>query len=110
MCIRDRLGDIPLLGRLFRTDTRTREKRTLLVFLRPTIIRNGEDAKKLTREKYQGIYEVELRSKGYLDQLPLEEQMEAKLFESPHLDSHTLSPRELRRERHERSERRQQEN
>ena len=104
------LGDIPLLGRLFRTDTRTREKRTLLIFLRPTIIRNGEDAKELTQEKYQGIYEVELRSKGYLDQLPLEEQMEAKLFESPHLDSHTLSPRELRRERHERSERRQQEN
>ena len=104
------LGDIPLLGRLFRTDTRAREKRTLLIFLRPTIIRNGEDAKELTQEKYQGIYEVELRSKGYLDQLPLEEQMEAKLFESPHLDSHTLSPRELRRERHERSERRQQEN
>ena len=104
------LGDIPLLGRLFRTDTRNREKRTLLIFLRPTIVRNGEDAKKLTQEKYQGIYEVELRSKGYLDHLPLEEHMEAKLFESPHSDSHTLSPREFQRERRERRERRQQEN
>jgi len=91
------LGDIPLLGRLFRTDTRSREKRTLLVFLRASISRNQEDAAELTKEKYQSIYEVEIRSKFPLDDLPLEEQMDRKLFDSPHLDSHWRTKRERRR-------------
>ena len=91
------LGDIPLLGRLFRTDTRSREKRTLLVFLRASISRNQEDAQEMTRDKYQSIYEVEIRSKLPLDQLPLEDQMDSKLFDSPHLDSHWGSNRERRR-------------
>ena len=78
------LGDIPLLGRLFRTDSRAREKRTLLVFLRPTVIRDGEDARQLTQEKYNGIYEVEIRSSNStLNELPPEEHMIQKLFRSP---------------------------
>jgi len=93
------LGSIPLLGRLFRTDTRSREKRTLLVFLRATISRNQEDANEITRDKYRSIYEVELRSKLPLDQLPPEEQMDRKLFDSPHLDSHWKTKRQRRRDR-----------
>jgi len=89
------LGDIPLLGRLFRTDTRSREKRTLLVFLRPTIVRDKNDARELTQEKYQPIYEVELRSRDNIDQLPLEEQMDKKLFDSPHLESNRRKRRRL---------------
>jgi len=92
------LGDIPLLGRLFRTDSRSREKRTLLVFLRASISRNQDDAQQMTRDKYQSIYEVEIRSKLPLDQLPLEEQMDSKLFDSPHLDSHWGTNRERRRQ------------
>ncbi len=85
------LGDIPLLGRLFRTDSRNREKRTLLVFLRPTIIRDGEDAKELTEEKYSGIYEVEIRSSNSpIDQLPMSEHMEKKLFQSRDLSTKRL--------------------
>ena len=93
------LGDIPLLGRLFRTDTRSREKSTLLVFLRASITRDQEDANEITRDKYQSIYEVELRSKFPLDQLPPEEQMDRKLFDSPHLDSHWKTKRQRRRDR-----------
>jgi general secretion pathway protein D len=32
------LGDIPILGHLFRYDTETNDKRHLLIFIRPTIL------------------------------------------------------------------------
>ena len=76
------LGDIPFLGRLFRTDKETREKRILLVFLRPTIIRKPEDAQALTKRKYNGIYEVMIRSRAPTDMLPAEENIKW-LFDSP---------------------------
>lgn len=56
------LGDVPLLGRLFRRDSQTIEKQNLLVFLRPTVIRSAEDADRVTARKYTGIYEVEISS------------------------------------------------
>ena len=44
------LGDLPLLGSLFRSSTNNRDKTELLVFMTPTIIRDAAEAKKL-REK-----------------------------------------------------------
>ena len=35
------LGDIPLLGRLFRTDRNQDNKRELLVFITPKILQDG---------------------------------------------------------------------
>jgi len=58
------LGDIPFLGRLFRSDSKTRTKRNLLVFLRPTVIRNDSDAKDVTDNKYRDVWEVEINSDG----------------------------------------------
>ncbi|MEM6709588.1 MAG: type II secretion system secretin GspD [Pseudomonadota bacterium] len=58
------LGDIPVLGNLFKTRNNTQTKRNLLVFLRPTVIRNLEDADAATQAKYQRIYEVEIQSIG----------------------------------------------
>lgn len=46
------LGSIPVIGRLFRSDSVTRSKRNLMVFLRPSIIRDGLDAARYTTEKY----------------------------------------------------------
>jgi general secretion pathway protein D len=46
------LGDIPLLGRLFQSSTSSKEKQNLMVFLRPSILRDGADASYLTNEKY----------------------------------------------------------
>lgn len=37
------LGDIPILGRLFRKDTKSEEKRELLIFITPRIMSNGVD-------------------------------------------------------------------
>jgi len=48
------LGDIPLLGSLFKAKSRSENKTELLVFLTPKIVHNSDDAKK--------IYEQQTRS------------------------------------------------
>ncbi len=49
------LGDIPLLGALFRYRTRTHSKTNLMVFLRPTLVRNSEGADAFSSERYDYI-------------------------------------------------------
>jgi general secretion pathway protein D len=49
------LGDLPLIGALFRSDNRTRTKSNLMVFLRPVVIRNQVDATSLTMDRYDVI-------------------------------------------------------
>jgi general secretion pathway protein D len=49
------LGDIPLLGRLFRSTKETRIKRNLMVFLRPTVVRDGAGMAALSGKKYSDI-------------------------------------------------------
>jgi general secretion pathway protein D len=49
------LGDIPLLGRLFRYNTREHKKTNLMIFLRPVIIRNAADAAAVTNPRYDYI-------------------------------------------------------
>jgi general secretion pathway protein D len=46
------LGDIPLLGNLFKTRTLTSDKINLMVFLKPTILRDREDGNLVSRAKY----------------------------------------------------------
>ena len=46
------LGDIPALGQLFRSKAKSREKTNLMVFIRPTILRSAEDARKLAERRY----------------------------------------------------------
>lgn len=57
------LGDIPLVGRLFRADSDTRRKRNLIVLLRPTILRDATDIAQVTSRKYEGVFEAELRGR-----------------------------------------------
>jgi len=49
------LGDLPVLGPLFRSDSRTRTKSNLMVFLRPLIIRNQEESNALSMDRYDLI-------------------------------------------------------
>ncbi|MFD2179144.1 type II secretion system secretin GspD [Veronia pacifica] len=49
------LGDIPLLGNLFKSTKSTREKRNLMLFIKPTIIRDGLTADGITQRKYNYI-------------------------------------------------------
>jgi general secretion pathway protein D len=54
------LGDIPLLGGLFRYKTRSHVKTDLMVFLRPTIIRNNEESVSLAGDRYDYIRNAEI--------------------------------------------------
>ena len=49
------LGDLPLIGRLFRSTKETRIKRNLMVFLRPTVIRDAAGMAALSGKKYSDI-------------------------------------------------------
>jgi general secretion pathway protein D len=62
------LSSIPLLGRLFRTDSVEVTKQNLLVFIRPTIIRDDEDLAGATAEKYRFIrdQQMERRERGLM--------------------------------------------
>ncbi len=59
------LGDIPILGNLFKSRSTTKAKTNLLVFLRPTVIRVKEQAAEITREKYNAVWEVEINSTNH---------------------------------------------
>ena len=51
------LGDIPLLGWLFRSKSTNQVKSNLMVFLRATIVSDAGIAKNLTQDKFNGIWE-----------------------------------------------------
>ena len=53
------LGDIPVLGNLFRYDTRSRRKTNLMVFLRPHIVRNARDSAGITLDRYNYMRAVQ---------------------------------------------------
>lgn len=75
------LGSIPLLGGLFRYKTNTHSKTNLMIFLRPTVVRDRQRADVYTGERYDYI---------------LGEQLKAKPAHSgilPDMDSPTLPPR-----------------
>ena len=52
------LGDIPFLGRLFRSTAEKYEKQNLLIFLRPTVLASKEDSAKINERKFTGVWEV----------------------------------------------------
>jgi general secretion pathway protein D len=63
------LGSIPVLGHLFRSQSASKRKTNLLIFLRPTIIRTNEVLTGATAEKYRTIRNEQLefqRSRGIL--------------------------------------------
>lgn len=49
------LGDIPLLGALFRSTKVEQQRRNLMVFIRPTIVNEEAMADKVTRERYEAV-------------------------------------------------------
>ncbi|MFE8154515.1 type II secretion system secretin GspD [Brenneria goodwinii] len=49
------LGDIPLLGRLFRSDSKQVSKRNLMLFIRPSIIRDSQQYRRASADKYHSF-------------------------------------------------------
>ena len=47
------LGDIPIIGNLFKYRTRSRAKRNLMVFLRPVVVRTKEQNDGISMDRYE---------------------------------------------------------
>ncbi|MFT3737094.1 MAG: type II secretion system secretin GspD [Rhodocyclaceae bacterium] len=58
------LGDIPIIGALFRYDTRRRAKSNLVIFLRPLILRTPEDSSSVTSSRYDYVIGQQKDSAG----------------------------------------------
>lgn len=75
------LGDIPLLGWLFRYQRTTKIKTNLMVFIHPTIIKDSQTMLSLTGEKYNFLRskQLKMREDGLRlmsdDEIPLMEEM-----------------------------------
>ncbi|MEF9957734.1 MAG: type II secretion system secretin GspD, partial [Acinetobacter sp.] len=54
------LGDIPGLGRLFRAEGKSNAKRNLLVFIHPTIVGDNADVRRLSQQRYDQLYGLQL--------------------------------------------------
>lgn len=90
------LGSIPVLGHLFRSQSASKRKTNLLIFLKPTIIRTNDVLTGATAEKYRLIRDQQLefqRSRGILQSkrdvsvLPeWEEQIKRYMDETPKAD------------------------
>lgn len=69
------LGDIPVLGHLFRSTSSSKRKRNLMVFLKPTIVRDGVTMNEISHRKYNYIRAQQLKhhSEG-VSLMPSQEQ------------------------------------
>lgn len=56
------LGDIPGLGRLFRSEGVSSTRRNLMVFLRPTIVRDAEGMRRATARQYNYIRDAQIEA------------------------------------------------
>ena len=56
------LGDIPVIGNLFKYQNRKRVKTNLMVFLRPTVVRSNDQSVNLAADRYDLIRNVEVNS------------------------------------------------
>lgn len=67
------LGDLPFAGNLFKSQARQRDRRNLMVFLRPTVLRDKATADAVTKKKFDYIRARELlvtgRPESQLDRL-----------------------------------------
>lgn len=54
------LGDLPVVGSLFRSDSRTHQKTNLMVFMRPVVLRDAQSPANLTADRYEFIRNEQL--------------------------------------------------
>ncbi|OIR03043.1 type II secretion system protein D precursor [mine drainage metagenome] len=68
------LGDLPVIGNLFKYNTRNRSKTNLMVFLRPIIVRDAEHADALSRSSYDAMLGVQSEAAAKARSMPLLQQ------------------------------------
>jgi general secretion pathway protein D len=79
------LGDIPLVGALFRSESRERRRTNLMVFLRPIVMRDAEASARLSNDRYDQI-----RAQQQGAQPP--QSLVLPINEAPVLDKNRLPP------------------
>lgn len=57
-------GDIPVVGNLFKSEAVNNGRTNLMVFIRPTIVRNADEARSVTSRNYRYIRAEELLREG----------------------------------------------
>ena len=77
------LGDIPIMGNLFKSQSSTVTKRTLMVFLRPVIIRDAKTGTSVTNAKYRLMRDVQLGEREQGDVLMMKDLRRPILPELP---------------------------
>ncbi|MDN3453155.1 MULTISPECIES: type II secretion system secretin GspD [unclassified Psychrobacter] len=67
------LGNVPVIGRLFRSDNDTTQKSNLIIFLQPTILRDGGAVASITERKFNQmrVLQLVIDKNGTIKQLPL---------------------------------------
>ena len=53
------LGDVPIIGTLFQQKTSNQQKKNLMVFIKPIIVTNGEDAMTISQLKYNSVRSIQ---------------------------------------------------
>jgi general secretion pathway protein D len=53
------LGDVPFFGNLFKSETRSRKKTNLMVFLRPVVLRDARQTSSLSLDRYELMRSVQ---------------------------------------------------
>ncbi|WP_354355795.1 type II secretion system secretin GspD [Variovorax boronicumulans] len=64
-------GDIPVLGNLFKNENRTRNKSNLMMFLRPTVMRDGASSEAFAYDRYDEIRGMQQRAQPNTDNVML---------------------------------------
>ncbi|WP_290642805.1 type II secretion system secretin GspD [Aquabacterium sp.] len=80
------LGDIPILGNLFKSRAREHAKKNLMVFLRPVVMRTQDDSNNLTMDRYDYMRQRQLAAQP-------EKSTVLPVNEGPQLDPLKLSNR-----------------
>jgi general secretion pathway protein D len=88
------LGDVPGLGALFKTETRSRSKSNLMVFLRPVIVRDTADSDNLSIDRYnlmrakqQNVQPAPSGVLNNVDSAPVAPEIAAPLPTNPKINS-----------------------
>jgi len=69
------LCNIPVLGNLFRYQKTEKTKKNLMVFLTPTILRDGTEHATATDRRYQELQDIQMqRRAGGVSMMPDEKQ------------------------------------
>ena len=96
------LSSIPVIGNLFKSSTRSRHKQTLMLFLRPIVMRDQSDLNKLTVDRYNQIraqqqsfqpdksYVMRINDTPVIPQVKSDTQVDQSVPHDPELESMRL--------------------